>query len=794
MSDFQANEKCFYDFYKSLDKVIIPFNQRSFAWKEHQIYGFLEDLLHCVDNNKNHFLGTIITTKNSDNRGYVDVIDGQQRLTAFFIFNAALTEIGLELIRDHKEFTLKETDNSSIHEYANRVNDKKDKIFSYFGHLLNTKMNAPTQLKILPSWHDVDGYNYIIKSIDSLYKITNFDYLEQNSKSTSSIKPAYKKVKKSLKNNLFTKPSNLNIDNDIERIIKCLDCLHENFKFIDVYVVDGEPNTIFDNLNTRGEPLSTLDVIRNSVFSELQRNNKLQKLFHKDWMRLEEKFLEPFNSNVLKYANKDEDALSKLQSNHIKNYWFPFGLTLNSSLSNKKMNSQIRLALNAISKGDDMLEKCRKKVQEIARYIPLYNAITENFYDKNIRNYPENLKDKIFMLYRINCPSNAYPFIFKSVDRYFKVNSEKERNDILEAFNVLESRIMRDSIDGKTPAKDFLHTLYKKIEIHDFDYSLTRFFMKTKSYPFPKDKEVEEIFKENTFDKFSRISYLLEEWELSRLSTPTLKNSFLKLNYNESNSKDLEVDHFMPQNNENWKSYLEKNDFVLTDKEYSKLIGKIGNLFLLHKATNSRKKNKDFEDAKKVIADDKQTNIHDYVKNLKKWTPTEIEIRTNEIISFFKKRWPEYPSHNTVNHHAEQLKFDIENEYKNKYESIFAANKIEIQYVGLTINNFERNSITLNTGIKEFLIKHEIINEKSLIKGNYLNINAKFFDDIDFSEKLLKIYPASRSKSKEILFSIERIAEIAKPYDVLGIFVMDKKIYISNLSNIKDIEAKLRLI
>ena len=30
----------------------------------------------------------------------------------------------------------------------------------------------------------------------------------------------------------------------------------------------------------------------------------------------------------------------------------------------------------------------------------------------------------------------------------------------------------------------------------------------------------------------------------------------------------------MPQNNENWKSYL-KNDYVLTDKEYSKLIGKI---------------------------------------------------------------------------------------------------------------------------------------------------------------------------------------------------------------------------
>ena len=130
MSDFQANEKCFYDFYKSLDKVIIPFNQRSFAWKEHQIYGFLEDLLHCVDNNKNHFLGTIITTKNSDNRGYVDVIDGQQRLTAFFIFNAALTEIGLEKIKDHKEFTLTETDNSSIHEYANRVKIKKIKFLA----------------------------------------------------------------------------------------------------------------------------------------------------------------------------------------------------------------------------------------------------------------------------------------------------------------------------------------------------------------------------------------------------------------------------------------------------------------------------------------------------------------------------------------------------------------------------------------------------------------------------------------------------------------------------------------
>ena len=53
-------------------------------------------------------------------------------------------------------------------------------------------------------------------------------------------------------------------------------------------------------------------------------------------MEVERGFLEPFIKNSQKYINKDESAMHKLETDHIKNYWFPFGTTLNSNLSNKK--------------------------------------------------------------------------------------------------------------------------------------------------------------------------------------------------------------------------------------------------------------------------------------------------------------------------------------------------------------------------------------------------------------------------------------------------------------------------
>jgi len=790
--DFEAKEKNLSSLLL-IEKLNIPYNQRAFSWSDTQIDGFFQDLRHCSENKKKHFLGTIITNQNQKNRNILDVIDGQQRITIFFLFNAALVETGLQFIKDHKEFTLKDDDDLAQKEYSNKIIEKKKEIFSYFKKFIDFEVH---ELRISPSWKDAAGYNKILSSLASLYDF-EIEPLDVSNEASSKIYSSYQLIIKRLKSYfVLKKNSPLDFNQIIDRITNLLRILNEDFKIVDCTVKDGEPNTIFDNLNTRGEPLSTLDIIRNAVFSELQGKNELQKSFNHDWMEVERGFLEPFVKNSQKYINKDESAMHKLETDHIKNYWFPFGTTLNSNLSNKKLNSQIQLALDGLAADEkDPIKRCRIKSKELCKYISLYNALTQNYIDEHINTFPKELKDKIFMLYRIKCPNTSYAYIFKSIDYYLQTDNKSKKDDILYSFDVLESRIMRDSLGGKTPSKDFLLSLYKNIELHDFDFKLSRFFMKTKSYPFPTDKEITDIVRNQPLYKYKRLSYMLEELEVEKKTTPTLKSSFITQNYNKEGSRDLDVDHFMPQNAEHWNQYLAEHGFNLDEKEYESIVGNIGNLFLLHKGINSKKKNKGFKKSKDIIMEDTSTSAGRYMESMDKWTPDEIHQRAEEISLSFVKRWPSFKPHSTINLNIGNKKPILEKEAKSNFDSIFKSFNVEAKYHGLTINSFERNDSTLNNNLFEYLLDHKILDSKEDIRSGEKRIYIKFFDDIDFSEIGMNIYMASRERgSEEIIFSIENIKNLAKPYDVLGIFVKDKTLFVVNLSNITNLEKRLSII
>ncbi|MDA9094366.1 DUF262 domain-containing HNH endonuclease family protein [Gammaproteobacteria bacterium] len=794
--DFEAKEKNLQNLLL-LEKLNIPYNQRAFSWQENQIDGFYQDLKHCHENNKKHFLGTIITCQNQNNRNIIDVIDGQQRITAFFLFNAALVEKGLQIIKDKKEFTLKDDDNDAQQDYAKKVDQLKETIASFFGRFQDYKDET---LKINPSWKDAKGYNYILDRLKNLYpfKVTSLDI---SNEASSRIKDSYDRIISHIDTLFMLGKSKqkalLDDDEILNRIIKLLEILNEDFKIVDCTVRDGEPNTIFDNLNTRGEPLSTLDVIRNAVFSELQGDLELQKKFNGDWMKIERRFLEPFNRNAQKYKDKDEITRHKEESKHTNNYWFPFGSTLNANLSNKKMNSQIKFALDNIAVNKkDPLERCKLKAEELSKYIPLYNALTQNYLDETVNKYPEDLKEKIFMLYRIKCPNTSFPFIFKSVDFYLKNENKEIRDSILSSFDVLESRIMRDSLTGKTPSKDFLLPLFKNIELYNHDFSLTRFFMNSKSYKFPKDKEIRKLMAEEPLDKSKRLSYLLEEMELDGKTTSKLKDSFLKLNYSNDGTRDLDVDHFMPQNRDNWKEYLNENGHDLDKKEYAAWAGNIGNLFLLHRATNSKKKNKNFIESKKIVSGDRQTDVNLYMQSKEKWTPDEIKLRSSEIANFFVKRWPFYDDHKKVNLSRENKKPQLEAKAEQKFGPIFRSMGFDAKYLGITINTIERNDATVTKDLYSYLLDNKILHEKEIQGNNFKRVYIRFFDQVDSSEIVMNFWSAKRdeNRSPEVNCSFENLKDIVKANDVLGIFVKNGKLCVVNLQDIYDLKKRLEVI
>ena len=71
------------------DHYIVPDYQREYVWQGEQVEQLLSDLLDAYneDNKKAYFLGTIVTF---DTGNQFELIDGQQRLTTFFILLCSL--------------------------------------------------------------------------------------------------------------------------------------------------------------------------------------------------------------------------------------------------------------------------------------------------------------------------------------------------------------------------------------------------------------------------------------------------------------------------------------------------------------------------------------------------------------------------------------------------------------------------------------------------------------------------------------------------------------------------------
>ncbi|MGL2446146.1 DUF262 domain-containing protein [Helicobacter pylori] len=66
----------------------IPNYQRDYAWKDKNFRDLWEDLEEAIECNKKgygHFIGTMVVTKNEDNKKLYDIIDGQQRTTTIFM-------------------------------------------------------------------------------------------------------------------------------------------------------------------------------------------------------------------------------------------------------------------------------------------------------------------------------------------------------------------------------------------------------------------------------------------------------------------------------------------------------------------------------------------------------------------------------------------------------------------------------------------------------------------------------------------------------------------------------------
>jgi hypothetical protein len=81
----EAFRECFY---------IVPDYQREYVWTDKEVHQLLEDINEQIDagSAREYFIGTVLVSP-TDQKNHYEVIDGQQRLTTFFLLLCALKHL-----------------------------------------------------------------------------------------------------------------------------------------------------------------------------------------------------------------------------------------------------------------------------------------------------------------------------------------------------------------------------------------------------------------------------------------------------------------------------------------------------------------------------------------------------------------------------------------------------------------------------------------------------------------------------------------------------------------------------
>lgn len=250
----------------------IPYNQRPWAWKDKDLADLWDDLLAtmggfykkekqewtvmAVPTTYPHFMGAFVFLESEDDG--LEVVDGQQRLTAMAML--------LSCIRDACKTIEKETKNASLKVDATNMTATitswlMSDISSGRPRLLADELYKPffDALVINPS--DNDTRNALLNELK-----TEERSLKEHKLLEKSFHYLHTKVTDELKGMAH--------EDQYSFLYAAMQCIQSAF-FAAWVIIKKEPYAfqVFGCLNTRGEPLSQADMIKNELFALSQKND-----------------------------------------------------------------------------------------------------------------------------------------------------------------------------------------------------------------------------------------------------------------------------------------------------------------------------------------------------------------------------------------------------------------------------------------------------------------------------------------------------------------------------------------
>ncbi|MBR4336889.1 MAG: DUF262 domain-containing protein [Bacteroidaceae bacterium] len=222
----------------------IPKYQREYTWNKREWEALYDDI---SENNNEYFIGSIICIPLGDTiKPYMEVIDGQQRLTTISLLLAALYR---------KLYTFKES-----------ISEDDEDVLPSIRKALTSRI-SPNEMKVVPqiqSWNK-DDYDVVMNEIGL-------------KRSLATKHPYYssRKIYRCL-NYFLSRISNEMEGYDVEASIEFLKNKIEKVKQAMLVKIEvsthSDAYVLFESLNNRGTPLTAIDLMKNLIMARAESNN-----------------------------------------------------------------------------------------------------------------------------------------------------------------------------------------------------------------------------------------------------------------------------------------------------------------------------------------------------------------------------------------------------------------------------------------------------------------------------------------------------------------------------------------
>lgn len=571
-----ANKETLNSFYSNNLQYVVPFFQRAYVWNSDNWEILWEHINRIadktLDNSKNeHFIGTLITKQRLSNvigENKLDLIDGQQRLTTFSILLKAIA-----------------TKASGKDPYS-KLKDKTNELVVFE----NSK--GDKFIRVEHSRNDKEYFEAIMLDRD-LKTLTNQDH---------KILGCY---------NYFLTKLEKHTDEELDNLKTIILC---NVPVISMLLAaTDDEQEIFDTINSLGVRLTTGELLKNFIFSDIA----IKPLYDQLWQPV----FEDDEEQIL-FWNKPKTSGRIIRTNIEVLLYCYLIIQKKTAVELEKLFGEYKTWL--------LVKKPAEKVSflnELKEYASIYFNFPEGTELNEIGFIQEEAR--FFHIIENLEITTVYPLILYI---YKQVSDEPTRIQLL---NILESYLVRRNVCRLTTKNYnnlFIQIIGKLIDLKSVTVAnlktvLASFTEDTNK--FPSDLDFSTAFSEEAISN-SNAREILFCISLYQIKNP--KSDVGKLS-----SSSYSTEHMLPQKwDTNWSiPGMTETAKILRNKKLKTL----GNLTLVTKSLNSSMKNSAWDKKKKALKEFSHLKITtDYIDKAV-WDETKIDSRASDLATIALKIW-----------------------------------------------------------------------------------------------------------------------------------------------------------